>query len=68
MLWLGLAWPDTNRGPHPVQVTLKGERGETLSAMVVKTTLSHNAQQESATQRMAEASSSVRRLALSMAD
>ena len=68
VLWLGLAWPDTNRGPHPVQVTLKGERGETLSAMVVKTTLSHNAQQESATQRMAEASSSVRRLALSMAD
>ncbi len=68
VLWIGLAWPDTSRGPHPVQVTLKGERGETLSAMVVKTTLSPNAQQESAAQRMAEASSSVRRLALSMAD
>jgi len=68
VLWLGLAWPDTKRGSHPVQVTLNGERGETLSAMVVKTTLSPNAQQESAAQRMAEASSSVRRLALSMAD
>jgi len=68
VLWIGLAWPDTIRGSHPVQVTLKGERGETLSAMVVKTTLSPNAQQESAAQRMADASSSVRRLALSMAD
>jgi len=68
VLWIGLAWPNTSRGPHPVQVTLKGERGETLSAMVVKTTLSPNAQQESAAQRMAEASSSVRTLALSMSD
>ena len=68
VLWIGLAWPDSSRGPHPVQVTLKGERRETLSSMVVKTTLSANAQQESAAQRMAEASSSVRRLALSMAD
>ncbi len=68
VLWIGLAWPDSCRGPHPVQVTLKGERRETLSSMVVKTTLSANAQQESAAQRMSEASSSVRRLALSMAD
>jgi len=68
VLWIGLAWPDSSRGPRPVQVTLKGERRETLSSMVVKTTLSANAQQESAAQRMAEASSSVRRLALSMAD
>ena len=68
VLWIGLAWPDTIRGSHPVQVTLKGERGETLSATVVKTTLSPNAQQESAAQRMAEASSSVRRLALSLSD
>ena len=68
VLWIGLAWPDSSRGPRPVQVTLKGERRETLSSMVVKTTLSANAQQESAAQRMAEASSSVRRLALSMVD
>lgn len=68
VLWIGLAWPDTKHGSHPVQVTLKGERGETLLATVVKTTLSPNAQQESAAQRMSEASSSVRRLALSMAD
>ena len=68
VLWIGLAWPDTSRGPHPVQVTLKGEPGETPSAMVVKTTLSPNARQESAAQRMAQASSSLRRVALAMGE
>jgi hypothetical protein len=68
VLWIGLAWPDSELGSHPVQVTLRGEHGETLSSIVVQTTLSSKAQQESAGQRMSDAASAVRRLALSIAD
>jgi len=68
VLWIGLAWPDSETGSHPVQVTLRGEQGETLSSVVVKTTLSSKAQKESADQRMSDAASAVRRLALSIAD
>lgn len=68
VLWIGLAWPDSELGSHPVQVTLRGEHGETLSSVVVQTTLSSKAQQESASQRMSDAASAVRRLALSIAD
>ena len=68
VLWIGLAWPDSEIGSHPVQVTLRGEHGETLSSVVVQTTLSSKAQQESAGQRMSDAAAAVRRLALSMAD
>jgi len=68
VLWIGLAWPDSKLGSHPVQVTLRGEHGETLSSVVVQTTLSPRAQQESAGQRMSDAASAVRRLALSIAD
>ena len=68
VLWIGLAWPDSKVGSHPVQVTLRGEHGETLSSVVVQTTLSSKAQQESAGQRMSDAASAVRRLTLSMAD
>ena len=55
-------------GSHPVQVTLRGEQGETLSSVVVKTTLSSKAQKDSADQRMSDADSAARRLALSIAD
>jgi hypothetical protein len=68
VLWIGLAWPDSKLGSHPVQVTLMGEHGKTLSSVVVQTTLSSKAQQESAGQRMSDAASAVRRLALSIAD
>lgn len=68
VLWIGLAWPDSKLGSHPVQVTLRGEHGKTLSSVVVQTTLSSKAQQESAGQRMSDAASAVRRLALSIAD
>ena len=68
VLWIGLAWPDSETGSHPVQVTLRGEQGETLSSIVVQTTLSSKAQKESADQRMSDAASTVRRLALSIAD
>ncbi|MCK5867842.1 MAG: hypothetical protein KAG07_00265, partial [Candidatus Thalassarchaeum sp.] len=68
VLWIGLAWPDSELGSHPVQVTLRGEDGETLSSIVVQTTLSLKAQQESVGQRMSDAASAVRRLALSMTD
>ncbi len=68
VLWIGLAWPDSKLGSHPVQVTLRGEYGETLSSVVVQTTLSSKAQQESVGQRMSDAASAVRRLALSIAD
>ena len=68
VLWIGLAWPDSEIGSHPVQVSLRGEHGETLSSVVVQTTLSSKAQQESAGQRMSDAASAVRSLALSMAD
>ena len=37
VLWIGLAWPDSISGPHPVQVTLRNEEGETIESIVVTT-------------------------------
>ena len=68
VLWIGLAWPDSELGSHPVQVTLRGEGGETLSSIVVQTTLSSKVQPERVGQRMSAAASAVRRLTLSMTD
>jgi hypothetical protein len=63
-----LAWPDSLSGPHPVQVTLRNEAGETLESIVVRTTLSSGVQAESMGHRMADAASEVRRIALALAD
>ena len=52
VLWIGIAWPDSESGPHPVQVTLKGESGETLSSMVVQTSLTAGVNPESVAVRM----------------
>lgn len=68
VLWIGLAWPDSLSGPHPVQVTLRNEAGETLESIVVRTTLSSGVQAESMGHRMADAASEVRRIALALAD
>ncbi len=68
VLWIGLAWPDSLSGPHPVQVTLRNEEGETLESIVVRTTLSSGVQAESMGHRMAEAADEVRRIALALAD
>jgi len=68
VLWIGLAWPDSLSGPHPVQVTLRNEEGETLESIVVRTTLSSGVQAESMGHRMADAASEVRRIALALAD
>ncbi|MBP50896.1 MAG: hypothetical protein QGI73_06120 [Candidatus Thalassarchaeaceae archaeon] len=64
VLWIGLAWPDSQYGPHPVQVTLKGESGETLSSIIVQTTLSSGVNPESAAARMTDAAEAVRRIAI----
>ena len=53
---------------HPVQVTLKGETGETLSSMVVQTSLTTGVNPESAAVRMTEASEAVRRIAIPLSD
>ena len=68
VLWIGIAWPDSESGPHPVQVTLKGETGETLSSMVVQTSLTTGVNPESAAVRMTEASEAVRRIAIPLSD
>jgi hypothetical protein len=68
VLWIGLAWPDSISGPHPVQVTLRNEEGETLESIVVRTTLSSGVQAESMGHRMTDAASEVRRIALALAD
>ena len=68
ILWIGLAWPDTASGPHPVQVTLRSEEGVTLTSTVVRTTLASGMQPESMGHRMSDAASEVRRIALSLAD
>ena len=39
VLWIGVAWPSTVSGPHPVQVTINGDDGITLSSTVMHTTL-----------------------------
>ena len=68
VLWIGLAWPDSISGPHPVQVTLRNEEGETIESIVVTTLLSSGVQAESMGHRMADAASEVRRIALALAD
>ena len=68
VLWIGIAWPDSESGPHPVQVTLKGESGETLSSMVVQTSLTTGVNPESAAVRMTEASEAVRRIAIPLSE
>jgi hypothetical protein len=68
VLWIGLAWPSTVSGPHPVQVTINGEDGNTLSSTIVQTTLTSSLHPESAGVRMADAAEEVRRLALSVSE
>ena len=68
VLLIGLAWPDSISGPHPVQVTLRDEEGETLESFVVTTILSSGVQAESMGHRMADAASEVRRIALALTD
>jgi hypothetical protein len=68
VLWIGLAWPDTTAGSRPVQVTLRGPQGETLSSVVVTTSLSSGFNPEGAAEKMIEAAVAVRRLAISVAD
>ena len=68
VLWIGLAWPDSESGPHPVQVTLRNEEGETVESIVVSTILTSGVQAESMGHRMSDAASEVRRIALALAD
>jgi len=68
VLWIGLAWPVSTTGSRPVQVTLRGPQGETLSSIVVTTSLSSGFNPEGAAEKMLEAAVAVRRLAISVAD
>ena len=68
VLWIGLAWPVTTAGSRPVQVTLREPQGETLSSIVVTTSLSSGFNPEGAAEKMLEAAVAVRRLAISVAD
>ncbi len=68
ILWVGLAWADSVSGPHPIQVTIRNELGDTVESMVVHTILSSGVQAESMGHRMSDAASEVRRIALSLAD
>jgi len=68
VLWIGLAWPGGTSGSRPVQVTLRGPQGQTLSSIVVTTSLSSGFNPEGAAQRMLDAAVAVRRLALSVAE
>ena len=68
VLWIGLAWPKGTTGSRPVQVTLRESDGETISSIVVTTTLSSGFNPEGAAEKMIDAAVSVRRLAISVAD
>ena len=68
VLWIGLAWPSTVSGPHPVQVTINGDNGNTLSSTIVQTTLTSSLHPESAGVRMTDAAEVVRKLALSVSE
>ena len=68
VLWIGLAWPKGATGSRPVQVTLRGPDGETLSSLVVTTTLSSGVNPEGAAEKMLDAAVAVRRLAISVAE
>lgn len=68
VLWIGLAWPSGSSGSKPVQVNLRGPKGETLSSFVVQTTLSSGFNPEGATEKMLDAAVAVRRIAISVAE
>ncbi len=68
VLWIGLAWPKGATGSRPVQVTLRGPDGETLSSLVVTTTLSSGVNPEGAAEKMLDAAAAVRRIAISVAE
>jgi len=68
VLWIGLAWPKGTTGSRPVQVTLRGEDGQTLSSIVVTTTLSSGFNPEGAAEKMIDAATTVRRIAISVAE
>ena len=68
VLWIGLAWPVGTSGSRPVQVTLRGPLGETLSSVVVTTSLSTRFNPEGAAEKMLDAAVAVRRLATSVAE
>ena len=68
VLWIGVAWPSTVSGPHPVQVTINGDDGITLSSTVMHTTLTSSLHPESAGVRMTDAAEAVRKLALSVSE
>ena len=68
VLWIGLAWPVNTSGSRPVQVTLRGPQGETLSSLVVTTSLSSGFNPEGAAEKMLDAAVAVRRLAISVAE
>ena len=68
VLWIGLAWPLGTSGSRPVQVTLRGPLGETLSSVVVTTSLSTRFNPEGAAEKMLDAAVAVRRLATSVAE
>ena len=68
VLWIGLAWPKGATGSRPVQVTLRGPDGETLSSLVVTTTLSSGVNPEGAAEKMLDAAVAVRRIAISVAE
>ena len=67
-VWVGLAWPNTVSGSRPVQINLNLDTGETLISTVVNTAISAGAHAESAGNKMIDAASSVRELALSFAE
>ena len=68
VLWIGVAWPSTVSGPHPVQVTINSDDGITLSSTIVHTTLTSSLHPESAGVRMTDAAEAVRKLALSVSE
>ena len=68
VLWIGVAWPSTVSGPHPVQVTINSDDGITLSSTIVHTTLTSSLNPESAGVRMTDAAEAVRKLALSVSE
>ena len=63
-----LAWQKNTSGSRPVQVTLRGPNGETLSSLVVTTSLSSGFNPEGAAEKMLDAAVAVRRLAISVAE
>ncbi|MDP6912346.1 MAG: hypothetical protein QF736_00275 [Candidatus Thalassarchaeaceae archaeon] len=68
VLWIGLAWPQGSTGSKPIQVNLRGPNGETVSSVVVQTTLSSGFKPEGATEKMWDAAVAVRRIAISVAE